>query len=762
MGYELVVSEKPNAAGRIAEALADKKPKKQHVGKVPYYELEHKKKPIVVTCAVGHLYTVAEKKKSFTYPSFDLQWAPSSEVNKKADFSGKYLEVIKKLAKKASAFTVACDYDIEGEVIGLNCIKLACGQKDAKRMKFSTLTKDDLVEAYDEASPHIDWGLANAGEARHFLDWMYGINISRALTLAVKSTGSFKILSSGRVQGPALKIVYDREKEISAFKPEPYWQIYLEIEKQGVRIGAFHVKDKFYKNNEAKQAFEKSLWKPAIVKDIEKNETQQYAPNPFDLGSLQTEAYKLFSLNPKDALAVAQNLYLMGVISYPRTSSQKLPAKINYKKILTGLSTNNDYANNAKKLLSFEKLHPNEGGKDDPAHPAIYPTGIKPDKLTERESKVYDLIVKRFMATFGAPAIRESMLLRIDVGGEIFAAKGMRTKVRNWFDFYEPYVKLKEEEWPNFSIGENLSIKKLDLLQKETQPPKRYTPASLVSELEKRGLGTKATRAEIVDSLYQRNYVADQAIRVTDMGMRIIETLQKYCPDIIDEKLTQHFEDEMEKIMSKEIKKEEVLEEAKKLLTKLLKTFKENEKKIGEALKEAHHETIQKENYIAKCPKCGGNLQMKFSRKTKMRFIACNNYPKCATTFAIPQSGSIKGAEKTCPHCGQPMVIVFRKKSRPQEVCLNKECPGKKVELGEGVTIEQGKSTRGKNGEIKPGPQLINKKCPKCGKELVLRSSIYGKFIGCLGYPKCRYTEKINNGNNADLKKEKNEEKEKI
>jgi len=739
MGYELVVSEKPSAAKRIAEALADKKPIKQLLNKIPYYELKHKKKEIVVTCAVGHLYTVAEKKKSFTYPSFDLQWSPSSDVNKKADFSKKYLEVIKKLSKKASTFTVACDYDIEGEVIGLNCIRFACNQKDARRMKFSTLTKDDLVEAYEHAEPHIDWGLANAGEARHFLDWMYGINISRALTLAVKSTGAFKILSSGRVQGPSLKILYDREKEIAAFKSEPYWQIYLEIEKEGKRIGAFHVKDKFDNNNEAKQKFNACLWKPAVVKDLEKNEIQQFAPNPFDLGSLQAESYKLFSINPKETLSLAQNLYLAGIISYPRTSSQKLPAKINYKKILSGLASNNEYSDKANTLLGFSRLQPNEGKKEDPAHPAIYPTGLRPEKLTERENKIYDLIVKRFLATFGAPAIRESLLLRIDIGGEMFIAKGMRTKERNWFDFYEPYVKLKEEEWPPFNRGEKLEIKKLDLLEKETQPPKRYTQASLVTELEKRGLGTKATRAEIIDSLYQRNYVADQAVRVTDIGMRIIETLQKYCPDIIDEQLTKHFEEEMDKIMSKELKKEEILDEAKKILTKLLKTFKENEKKIGEELKTAYQDTIQKENYIAKCPKCGGNLQMKFSRKTRMRFIACNNYPTCETTFAIPQSGSIKGTEKKCVHCGQPIVMVFMRKKKPQEVCLNKECPGKKQETN--------------HPDIKKenGVETINKICPKCGKPLVLRRSIYGQFIGCTGYPKCRHTEKITSNNNNNI-----------
>jgi len=416
-GYELIISEKPNAAKRIAEALADSKAIKKAEKGVPYYELTHNKKDLVVACAVGHLYTVAEKKKSFTYPSFDLEWKPTSEVSKSAGYSKKYLDVIAKLSKKAGSFTVACDYDVEGEVIGLNCIKYACKQKDAHRMKFSTLTKEDIVEAYDEAAKHIDWGLASAGETRHFLDWMYGINISRALTLAVKSTGAFKILSSGRVQGPALKILYDKEKDILAFKPTPYWQIVLGIEKEGKKIEAAHEKDKFQVQAEAKKCFENSLWKPATVQNLERKESLQYAPFPFDLGTLQTEAYRLFSISPKNTLAMAQNLYTAGLISYPRTSSQKLPAKLNLKKVLNALATNASYADKVKIVLGFDKLVPNEGKKEDPAHPAIYPTGLKAGKLEDWEFKIYDLIVKRFLATFGKPAVRESMNLSINVGG---------------------------------------------------------------------------------------------------------------------------------------------------------------------------------------------------------------------------------------------------------------------------------------------------------------------------------------------------------
>jgi DNA topoisomerase-1 len=731
-GYELIISEKPNAAKRIAEALADSKTIKKAEKGVPYYELTHNKKDIVVACAVGHLYTVAEKKKSFSYPSFDLEWKPTSEVSKTAAYSKKYLDVITKLAKKAKTFTVACDYDVEGEVIGFNCIKYACKQKDARRMKFSTLTKEDIIEAYKEASKHIDWGLAYAGETRHFLDWMYGINISRALTLAVKSTGSFKILSSGRVQGPALKILYDKEKEIMAFKPTPYWQIVLGIEKETKQIEAMHEKDKFLDEKEAKKCFEKTQSKPAIVDSLEKNESLQNPPFPFDLGTLQTESYKLFGISPKETLALAQNLYTAGIISYPRTSSQKLPAKLNYKKILNALATNELYTEKAKTVLNFDKLIPNEGKKEDPAHPAIYPTGNKSDELQEREFKVYDLIVKRFFATFGKPAVRESMKLLIKVNGEIFNATGMRTKEKNWHELYEPYAKMKEEEWPEFKKGENLNIYRLDKLKKETLPPKRYTPASIITELEKRGLGTKSTRAEIVDSLHQRNYTTGESLNVTEMGMRIIETLEKYCPEIIDENLTKSFEEDMEAIMEKKKSEEEVLLQAQKVLGKILKEFKSKEKKIGEELKTAHHETLSKESYISKCPNCKeGVLRMRFSKKNKTRFIACDKYPDCKTTFAIPQSGGVKGTEKLCEECKQPLIMILMKKRKPQEVCLNKECPSKKTE--------------NVHPDVKTvnGVETIKKICPKCGKDLIVRKSIYGQFIGCTGYPKCRHTERI-------------------
>jgi DNA topoisomerase-1 len=279
----------------------------------------------------------------------------------KNSFSAKYVRVLKKLKDEVTEFTVATDYDIEGEVIGLNVIRFICKQKDANRMKFSTLTKDELNQSYENKAKHLDWGQAKAGETRHMLDWYYGINISRALTHAIKSTGAFKIMSSGRVQAPALKIIVDREKEIDAFKPVPFWQIQLLGKIQTHDIEAWHKEDKFWEKKKADEVMKKVKGvKEGIIESVEAKQFNQSPPIPFDLTTLQVESYRHLRISPKETLSIAQDLYTNGFISYPRTSSQKIPKNINVKKILTNLKSQEQYNQLCDQLLKT-KLVPNEG-----------------------------------------------------------------------------------------------------------------------------------------------------------------------------------------------------------------------------------------------------------------------------------------------------------------------------------------------------------------------------------------------------------------
>lgn len=732
MPYELIISEKPNAAKKIAEALADGKPIKEGDKGTPVYAITNAGKDIKVACAVGHLFSVAEKEKSFKYPSYDITWVPTSDVDKGSVYSKKYANMIKKAAKDATEFTVACDYDVEGEVIGLNIIRYLCKQKDANRMKFSTLTAEDLRQAYAHKQPHLDWGQAKAGETRHFLDWLYGINLSRALMLAVKKAGSFKVLSSGRVQGPALKIIVDREREIQAFVPTPYWQLELHAEKESQPVVALHKEDKFLEQAKAQAVHDKCAGKPAIVADVQAKAFKQQPPVPFDLGSLQAEAYRCFNISPKQSLQVAQNLYLAGVTSYPRTSSQKLPKEIGYKKILELLAKQAAFKDKASFVLTKTSLTPSEGQKTDPAHPAIYPTGLSPKGLTEREVKVYDLVVKRFFAVFGEAATRETVTATITVEEEPFVAKGTTTKEQGWHTLYEPYVNLKETQLPALQVGESLKVNDLKLLSKETAPPKRYTPASIIVELEKRGLGTKATRADIVEALYNRGYIDEKSIQATKLGISTIQTLEKYCPEIIDEELTRSIEGEMEDIREKDTTPQIVLDHAKAALDKTLAHFKENEKPIGQELLDAQRETQDDQATLGPCPKCKeGLLRIMYSRKNKKRFVGCSRYPDCDLTSPLPQGGTIKATGKVCVHDEYPIVKIQARGKRPQELCLNMHCQSKAVEGGQEAILEAEQSAQ-------------VKKCPKCGKDLKLRKSIYGEFWGCTGYPKCKYTENVN------------------
>lgn len=683
----LIITEKPSAMEHIAKALAEDKPvKEKGAGKAYYYVLQHKGKTVYVGCAVGHLYNLKETEgKGWTYPVFKVEWVESHKLNKSSAYTKQYLDTLQKLIKQSDDFYNGCDYDLEGETIFNVILEKAIQKSDAKRMKFSTMTKDELKSSFENALSHIDNNMAEAGKTRHVVDYYFGINLSRALTLAIKhASNRFKIMSSGRVQGPALKILAEREKEIQAFQPEPYW----EIEALGT-FSSSHEKQPFFNATEAKKIHNKiKKEKDALVKAVKKTEFLQPAPHPFDLTSLQLEAYRCLKIAPKTTLEIAQSLYTNAYISYPRTSSHQLPAILNLKKILQDLSKQDTYAALCKELLKTE-LKPNNGKKTDPAHPAIHPTGVQPEGLNKQEADIYDLIVRRTLATFAQPAKRETLTINLLIKEEPFAAQGTRTTEKAWHTYYGRFAKFKETELPEVKEGQKIPIEKISLLDKETQPPRRYTPASIIKELEKKSLGTKSTRASIIESLYQRNYTRDNSIAVTTLGMKTVETLDKYCPEILDVQMTRVLEKEMEAIRKGKKTKEHVIQHAKRNLKKILTHFKENEIDIGKALTQSYEETQKQESIIGKCNLCEGDLRIMYSRKNSSYFIACSSYPRCKNTFSAPKNSLPKPTTESCEECKFPLVLIIRKGRRPFKYCINKTCPAKLRWIEENVRKQE-------------------------------------------------------------------------
>lgn len=681
MGYTLIIAEKPDAAFRIAQAIADKKPKKVEKNGVPYYEFTVKRKKHICVPAVGHLFVLTPSKnsKGWSYPVFNLEWVPTY-TRKNTAWTEKYFKNIQALAKDAISFIDAADVDTEGEVLLFNILRFICNVKDAKRMKFSTLTKDELREAYHKMSSHIMRPMVEAGLTRHHLDALYGFNLTRALTLAIKHAADrgFAILSTGRVQGPTLAMLLERELEVRRFKPKPFWQLQLKVKADSVELVAAYEKDRIWKREEAEKIVKACKGKDAIVKAIKKRRYRQKPPVPFNTTALQSEAYNQFKYSPRQTLNIAESLYQQGFISYPRSSSEKLPPSINYRRILEALAKLKPYAALAKELLQKE-LRPNEGKRTDPAHPAVYPTfevaNLK--KLSAAQKKIYDLIIRRFMAVFADAALRESNTVSLSVAGYKFLIVGKRTIEPGWTKFYGKYLAFEEQLLPELTIGQKLKVLKLSILSKETQPPGRYSQGSILKIMEQKGLGTRATRAEILQTLYDRGYITGKSIHVTKLGEVVTKVLKEFCPRILSEELTRKFEKEMDEVYKGKKKRELVIAEAKELLTDVLEQFKKNEKKIGKKLLKGLVEARREQRTLGKCPNCEGELRVIVSKRTGKRFAGCSNYPKCRTGFPLPQNGSIIPLGTVCKECNLPMIQVKRKNSRPYRMCINPKCKTK-------------------------------------------------------------------------------------
>jgi len=542
---------------------------------------------LVVVSAVGHLYTIVQKKGGWTYPIYDIKWVPSHKADKRSSYTKQYLKTIIDLSNDIDEYVSACDYDQEGSLIAFNIIKHGLGEAalgKSKRMLFNTLTKHELVKSWENRQT-LDYPVIAAGKVRHEADWLYGINLSRALTItAKKRINTKKTLSVGRVQGPTLRFVYDLESRINSFVPIPYWKVSAETIIDEITYPLEYEKPRLEREVHAKTVAEECRGKDGVITAIEGKEAKIQPPAPFNLGDLQQEAYRVFNYNPSVTLKIAEKLYLSALISYPRTSSQRISPTIDVREILVKLGENIRYERDVTTLAAKKRVRPRQGKKDDPAHPAIHPTGNKPGLLKPEELNVYDLVVRRFLASLGKPLIRSKSTVDIGVNGHTFYIKGDHTIDPGWTLFYQPYFKSKDTPLPEVIVGMVLPITKLSTRRQYSKPPARFTASSLVRKMEDEGIGTKATRSNIIDTLRRRGYIRGQKVTITGLGSNVIEALAEYSPDIIDVNLTKTLETELDRIESGTGSAEEVIKTTISTLDAVLKRFKEKEVEIGASL----------------------------------------------------------------------------------------------------------------------------------------------------------------------------------
>ena len=682
VGYTLVICEKPDAARRVADALSGGSAVAEQVEGTTAYRFAWRGDGYVVCSAQGHVYGVSDPSdERAVYPVFDVEWYSSNLIEDDNAGAARRISAVRKLSGGASRFVNACDFDVEGETIGFNLLRYACGgkEREALRAKFSTLTGGDLVRSFEGLKPQAGQGLARAGRTRHAIDFVWGVNLSRALSQSALGPGHrYRTVSVGRVQGPTLGFLVERERDIRSFVPVPYWKVSGRFVKQGKEFAAVYSKDRVDSKSGAEQVREECSGKEAVATSVSRSMIQVRPPVPFSIGDLQKEAYRAFRYAPSRALQVAEKLYLGALISYPRTGSQILPSSIDYHAILQGIGKMPQYSGHASELLGGE-LKPVQGPKSDPAHPAIHPTGAKPGRaLHGAEAAVFDLVVRRFLAAFGPPAKRELIDVRLAVGDHEFVLSGGRTVAPGWMKRYGRYSGYRDAELPTVSEGERFEVARVEVEERFEQRPQRFNQSSLLERMEKEEIGTKATRADVIATLVSRGYVAGESMEVTDLGLAVIETMARYAPSIISTELTRSIEEKLEEVEGGSASGGELVRETVRSIASQVAELSANEESVGKHIALTFR-SVPMALVLGRCPVCKtGELRVLTSRTTKKRFVGCSNYPSgCRASAPLPQRGTVRPTPGPCTHCSWPVIYVTAGR-RPWRLCVNPACPGRK------------------------------------------------------------------------------------
>ncbi len=641
----LIITEKHNTAKRIASILfKDVKVEKKYG--VTYYCSPSNN--AYVLGLKGHIVELDFPKEYNNWKKVPLRDLLRAELVKEVKEKA-IVKLLKEIGKKVGRVTVATDYDREGELIGVEALEIVRSvNPDVKvdRAKYSAITPADIKKAFSNLT-EVDLNLAKSAEARQKIDLIWGAALTRLISLSSGRMGK-DFLSVGRVQSPTLRLIVEREREIEQFKPTPYWEIYATFCCEDGCFVAKHEK-RFEKKEEAEKAF-KAIDSEGIVKSFERKQKAEAKPTPFNTTEFLREASRFMS--PAKAMSIAENLYMEGYISYPRTDNTVYPPTLNLKAIVS-MFLESEFRREAEIVLSGE-MKPSRGKKKSEDHPPIYPTAVADRKKLGREEwLIYELVVRRFLATLAREAVWDWRKAVIDCNGQIFKATGKTLVDAGWRKIYV-YSKAEESELPLLKPGQVLELREKKLEEKETKPPARFGAGNLIRLMEKLGLGTKSTRHEIINKLYSRKYVYGNPLRPTQTAFAVIDALKKSAETITLPDMTAKLEEEMYEIAEGKKSEEEVVKKSVEILDEILSKIDVEE--LSKSLKEG----VKLDNVVGKCPECGRDLVIRKSKKG--RFIGCSGYPECRFTLPLPQKGSIYVTSKLCEKHGIKKIKIRTKK----------------------------------------------------------------------------------------------------
>ena len=580
---------------------------------------------------------------------------------------GDLIKSLKKEAKKAKKIYLATDPDREGEAIAWHLATILNDDKEKiVRVTFNEITKGAVKKAIKEPRS-IDVNLVDAQQARRVLDRIVGYKISPLLWKKVR-----RGLSAGRVQSVAVKLIVDREEEIEKFIPEEYWNIFVDLEDEKSKkqfeakfYGKDNKKQEIHNKEEADEVLENIKNAKYIVKEVKRGEKKRNAAPPFTTSTMQQEASRKLGFTLKKTMSVAQMLYegikiedkgTVGLITYMRTDSTRISeeARKSAKEHIVSTYGEEFYENRYYKT--------SKDSQD--AHEAIRPTyaDLEPDSiktsLTNDQYKLYKLIYNRFMASQMASAIYNTMAVTIDANNYTFKANGQSLKFKGFMTLYVEGEEKEEEKGMLPDLIENQDVRKIKINPKQsfTEPPPRYTEASLVKALEEKGIGRPSTYSPTITTILERHYIEKEQKQLipTELGKVVNKLLIDNFTDVINVEFTAKIENEFDEIA-------EGKEQWKKMIREFYGPF---EKELEKVEKDLEHVELKEEVSDIACEKCGRMMVYKYGRYGK--FLACPGYPECKNTKPI-----VETIDVPCPSCGGKVIVKKSKKGRKFYICEN-------------------------------------------------------------------------------------------
>ncbi|MEA1985851.1 MAG: DNA topoisomerase [Euryarchaeota archaeon] len=715
----VVFAEKNKAAAQIARILNGSETKRMSVDGLPVYEFTLRGEHWEIMGLAGHItgYDYSEEYNDWrsVAPRTLLDVEPIKKITK-----ANYASAITKLARGADRIILACDYDREGENIGFEAKDIAAkvSQAPVKRARFSSLSVGEINRAF-EALVEPDTNLAMSAEARQLLDLKMGATFTRFVTLAVRERARTKgVLSIGPCQTPTCGFVYERERAIREFISTDFWKIEALFNAKGVDFNGIHRGGNIKDRDTAASIYNQiQNCRTATIQNKTVKESIANPPYPLNTTEYLKRASNYLDISPDQALTVAEQLYLAGLISYPRTETNKYAEDHDFSSILTDMKKS-VYAEYAIRILSRSPIAPHNGKKDGHDHPPIHPIKVASPEMVKRTVRlehawdVYDLVVRHYLANLMPAAIFEKTRLVVLMKDELFDSTGSVQKDAGWMTVY-PFERSRNKTLPGVAINESVDVKKITNTKSQTSPPKRLTEAELLTLMDKHGIGTKATAPSHIETNKKRGYfkTTGKTISMLDTGFSLMDGLGTSVPILIKPDIRSRIEALIQDVEDGNKTLDTALNEGtaliKTMFSQLEKGKNEMVSRLAATIEDEAVEADRK-NYVGVCDQCGRS--MRIIKTDNGRFVGCSGYPQCRNTYPLPKKGALSVLRSmTCKKGGLVVIKVGNKYHWS-------------VGIGPCFTCESEK-------ECFP-PQVVGS-CPKCDGDMIVIKTKDSCFLGC-------------------------------